>query len=244
MLEQFQIHVFTLPAKVELEIYIADKLIDVVDLIIPGGHVKTLTSASRLIQQYEFSRKQHFVNQRMKEGIDLEKEEALMTDQEKKVLARDIPKIDQIALDGSIFVKAEWEGYGDQLPPAKSETLFVMNQSEKNRHYYTKQEQFKMLQDQKPIDVNDPRNELILKKMQNMKNDYLDRLLKQDSMYQLNDVTSFRHMLLKARENDPSYAMMPIPQLNSELINGDICKFYVDWLEEVHRNESYKQYIN
>ena len=94
MLEQFQIHVFTLPAKVELEIYIGDKLIDVVDLIIPGGHVKTLTSASRLIQQYEFSRKQHFVNQRMKEGIDLEKEEALMTDQEKKVLARDIPKID------------------------------------------------------------------------------------------------------------------------------------------------------
>jgi hypothetical protein len=32
-----------------------------------------------------------------------------------------------------------------------------------------------------------------------MKNDYLDRLLAQDAKFQLHDLTSFRHMLLKAR---------------------------------------------
>jgi hypothetical protein len=35
------------------------KTIDVLDLIVPGGHAKSLTSASRLIKEYEFSYKQH-----------------------------------------------------------------------------------------------------------------------------------------------------------------------------------------
>lgn len=68
-----------------------------------------------------------------------------------------------------------------------------------------------------------------------MKNDYLDKLLSLDSKFQLHDTNSFRNMLLEARSLDPNYAKITIPQLNSEIINGDICKFYVDWLEEVHR---------
>lgn len=31
-----------------------------------------------------------------------------------------------------------------------------------------------MLKEEKPLDVNDPRNELLFKQMQKMKNDYLD----------------------------------------------------------------------
>lgn len=61
ILDQFQIHVFTLPSSVKLEIMINDKLVDIIDLIIPGSHVKTLTSASRLIKEYEFSRKNYFI---------------------------------------------------------------------------------------------------------------------------------------------------------------------------------------
>jgi hypothetical protein len=34
-----------------------------------------------------------------------------------------------------------------------------------------------MLKDQKALDVNDPRNELLLKEMSKMKNSYLDQLL-------------------------------------------------------------------
>ena len=76
-----------------------------------------------------------------------------------------------------------------------------------------------------------------------MKNDYLDKLLTNDSKYQLHDLTSFRHKLLRARQNDPEYAGIPIPQVNSELINGEISKYYVDWLEQVHREETFKAYL-
>jgi hypothetical protein len=44
-------------------------------------------------------------------------------------------------------VKAEWEGFGEHMPPARSETIFQMNKTEKNRNYFTKQEQFKLLRD-------------------------------------------------------------------------------------------------
>jgi|DEB0MinimDraft_12_1074336.scaffolds.fasta_scaffold03050_5 hypothetical protein len=234
---------FTLPTKVQLQVFIADNMVDVVDVVIPGGHVKTLTSASRLIQEYDFSKRNHYISERKKRGIDLSKPEDEMTSDEKAAAKRELPKLDNIDCDGSIFVKAEWEGYGDQLPPAKSETLVQLNQAERNRNYYTKQEQFQMLQDQRPIDVNDPRNELIIKHMRTMKNDYLDRLLSLDSKFLLNDVNSFRHMLLRARKSDPNYTHIPVPQLNSELINPDISKYYIDWLEQVYRQETFKAYI-
>ena len=101
-----------------------------------------------------------------------------------------------------------------------------------------------MLKEQKPLDVNDPRNELLLKEMSKMKNNYLDQLLSQDAKFQLHDTESFRHQLLEARKKDPSYASVTIPQLSAELVNGDICKFYLGWLEDVHRAEAYKQYLN
>jgi len=78
------------------------------------------------------------------------------------------------------------------MPPARSETIMTKDQGEKNRNYYTKQEQYNLLQESSRLDQNDPRNELVIKALKNMKNDYLDRLLAQDAKYQLHDVTSFR----------------------------------------------------
>ena len=49
---------------------------------------------------------------------------------------------------------------------------------------------------------------------------------------------------MEARKKDPSYANVPIPQLSSELVNGDVSKFYLEWLEDVHRKEAYKQYLD
>jgi hypothetical protein len=229
--DQFLIHVFTLPSKVQLEIVINDKSVDIVDLVIPGHHVRTLTSSSRLIKEYPFSRKERFIEERRKRGVILDKEKSKLTPQEEKELAN----VDKVNIEGVIFVKAEWQGRGESMPPAKSETLFALSQIEKNRNYYTKEEEYKMLQDHKPIDVNDPRNELILKNMRKMKNDYLDRLYSLDEKFNLYDLESFRHKLLQARMQDPSYEGVPIPQLNHELINGELGKFYLEWLEEVHR---------
>jgi endonuclease I len=69
------------------------------------------------------------------------------------------------------------------MPPARAETLLEMKQNEKNRFYYTKEEQYELLNKQKPIDVNDPRNEEIIKAIQRMKNDYMDRLLDNDAKF-------------------------------------------------------------
>jgi len=55
ILDQFSIHMFTLPGNVQLEIVINGKTIDVIELEIPGAHVKTLTSASRMVKEYGFS---------------------------------------------------------------------------------------------------------------------------------------------------------------------------------------------
>jgi len=59
--------------------------------------------------------------------------------------------------------------------------------------------------------VNDPRNEQILKNIRVMKNDYLQRLLDEDAKFQLHDIESFRHKLLKARMIDPNAGQLPIP---------------------------------
>jgi len=67
------------------------------------------------------------------------------------------------------------------------------------------------LENRRLIDMNDPRNEEIIKALQTMKNDYLDRLLSEDAKFQLHDVESFRHKLLRSRINDPHYAAHPIP---------------------------------
>lgn len=80
-------------------------------------------------------------------------------------------------------MKAEWQGYGDELPPSRSKTIFRVNPSDKNRVQYTKKQQMQLLESAKPLDVNDPRNEEILKKVRTLKNDYLSQLLDQDAKF-------------------------------------------------------------
>jgi hypothetical protein len=46
------------------------------------------------------------------------------------------------------------------------------------------------------IDVNDPRNEETLKKLRFAKNEFLQKILNDDSKNQLADITPFRHLLL------------------------------------------------
>ena len=68
-----------------------------------------------------------------------------------------------------------------------------------------------------------------------MKNDYLEKLLSDDAKFQLHDTESFRHKLLVSRIEDPNYSKIPIPQINSQLIDDQRGKFYLEWLEEIHR---------
>jgi hypothetical protein len=52
---------------------INDKLTDRIDLKIPGSHVRSLTSASRMIKEYEFSKRQLYIEDQYARGIDLMK---------------------------------------------------------------------------------------------------------------------------------------------------------------------------
>jgi hypothetical protein len=53
------------------------------------------------------------------------------------------------------------------------------------------------------IDVNDPRNESIIRLLRETKNEFLIKLLKEDSRNPVSHLKPFRHMLLEARANDP-----------------------------------------
>ena len=124
------------------------------------------------------------------------------------------------------------------MPPARSEAIFKTEDPGKNRNYYNKDEENQLYKQSKLIDVNDPRNEVIVQKIAHMKNHYLEKLLKKDSMFPLADRESFRHKLLEARTKDPNYVKTVIPQLNSELIDENITSFYIDWIQDIQNQEA------
>jgi uncharacterized membrane protein YgaE (UPF0421/DUF939 family) len=70
------------------------------------------------------------------------------------------------------------------------------------------------------IDVNDPRNEQIIRKIKEHTNEFLKRLLIADSRNLLADEEPFRHKLLKMRNMDVDLANKFIPFLESEIIDS------------------------
>ena len=88
------------------------------------------------------------------------------------------------------------------MPPIRSENLFKKPMIHKNRKTYSQEEEYMMLLKQLYIDVNDPRNQKIIKVLRETKNDFLVNLLKADSKNSMSDVKPFRHKLLQARQKD------------------------------------------
>lgn len=87
--------------------------------------MKSLTSASRLIKEYEFSARQFKIDQMANAGdYLLTKDETDLDNNEKEAFNAAKARLDGQDVEGSLFVKAEWEGYGEAMPPARSETLF------------------------------------------------------------------------------------------------------------------------
>ena len=97
-----------------------------------------------------------------------------------------------------------------------------------------------MLLRQLYIDVNDPRNERIIKVLKETKNEFLIKLLKDDAKNPCSNLQPFRHMLLEARAKDPDLAKETIPLLESEVINSPNL---LDKLEVLFREKAYKEYL-
>lgn len=60
--EQFQVCLFTMPSSIQLEVVVGvpltikEILVDVINVEVPGSHVKALTSAATLVKEISFSR--------------------------------------------------------------------------------------------------------------------------------------------------------------------------------------------
>ena len=82
------------------------------------------------------------------------------------------------------------------------------------------------------IDVNDPRNEETLKRLRFAKNEFLQKILSDDSKNQLADITPFRHLLLQRRSTHHNFQQL-VPFLENEVIDPKIQDFYLSELEQI-----------
>jgi hypothetical protein len=101
----------------------------------------------------------------------------------------------------------------------KAENLFKQKAVEKIRKRYSRYEVLKIKNRDMYIDMNDPRNEAILRYLRETQNSFVKQLLKEDAKNPLHNIESFRHMLMLARKTDPAMSGIPIPMLDAEIID-------------------------
>ena len=94
------------------------------------------------------------------------------------------------------------------------------------------------------IDVNDPRNEFIIKLLRETRNEFLVRLLSEDSKNMLSSTQPFRIKLLQARHKDPNFGKMFIPMLENEITDSNRSSFFLEQLEHLFRNEAYLLHLD
>ena len=159
-------------------------------------------------------------------------------EQQKKERQEQMKKANDI--EGEVFIKAEWKGSGPKMPPIRSENLFKKPMIHKNRKQYTQEQEYMMLLKQLYIDVNDPRNQRIIKVLRETKNEFLVNLLNADSKNLMSTSQPFRHKLLTARTKDAAgFGKVFIPLMEGELIDSARSTFYLEQLEQLFRNEAY-----
>lgn len=123
----------------------------------------------------------------------------MLTDKEKEDRKKHEDLAAKTDVKGKIYVKTVWQGSGPHMPPIKSENLFKKQKAEKNRNKYSPEEEMAMLLKQLYIDVNDPRNEQIIKVIKEQRNEFFVKLLNEDAKNLLSDCKPFRHKLLQFR---------------------------------------------
>ena len=144
--EQFQVCVFTMPSSIQLEIVVdepfsfRDTLLDVIDLEVPGSHVRALTSAATLIKEIPFSK----VSFEKRRETHRKRDTSGLTEEQKAVLRKQEEEEELKAREkdwkGFMYVKSEWKGEGPEMPPLRSENVFQTAQPLKNRKDYSEEE--------------------------------------------------------------------------------------------------------
>lgn len=140
-------------------------------------------------------------------------------------------------------MKAVWQGNGPKMPPVKSENLFKKSKAHKNRNKYSLEDEQLILLKKLYIDVNDPRNEGIIKIIKEQRNEFFIKLLSEDAKNLLADAKPFRHKLLQLRAKNADAANLPIPLYESELIDSSRSTLYLEMLEKLFRDEAYMAHL-
>lgn len=177
-----------MPSTVQLELFLVDgcstccwsEKVAVIDVAIPGMHTNSLTMAAPLIREHNFSMYEMQNNIKLKKARGEGNEEKVKKEiaLQKKGMLGDRKKDQDVR--GQVYVKAEWKGNGPHMPPVKAENLFKRGQAPKNKNTFSAEEEMKMLLKQLYIDVNDPRNQYVIKLLKETRNEYVARLLKED----------------------------------------------------------------
>jgi hypothetical protein len=121
-----------MPSSISLEIVVGglikDTVVDVIELEIPGSHVKALTSAATIIKELPFSKLLFDSKTLTGSTVGVPKYTPSMTEEQKAAEKKRADKEaeDQRSQDisGVMYVKAEWKGDGPEMPPMRSENVF------------------------------------------------------------------------------------------------------------------------
>lgn len=134
ILEQFEIYVFTMPSTIQLELVVgglfSESLVDVINVEVPGSHVKALTSAATLIKDLYFSKNSFDKRKNIKKNTQSPAQpEAPITEEEKKRREIEEQRLRDSDVRGVIYVKTEWKGEGPEMPPMRQENVFKHGQA-------------------------------------------------------------------------------------------------------------------
>jgi len=135
---------------------------------------------------------------------------------------------------GKLFVQAEWDGLGPDMPPTKIENRVDI---------FTKQKEFQEKYQMKfaydyPFDINDPRNVIFFDKMKKLKAEYILKNVYKEFLLPLSEIESLRHYLLKKRVDRSSLRELQIPILESEIVRNEEMKELIKDLRKTDINET------
>ena len=194
-MERFQLHVFTRPVNIEVQVCTGlrwSRTIAKFKFVPPGLNVNALTSAATVF------REENFVGEKM-----LPK---LFENEEKRVC------------HGSITIKSEWVGESPDVPPVRFEDLPRL----KNYKLDELDEEKRKLVEAMHVDVNDPRNKSVLDYIRQLKSKNYEQALLQDALFPHYKYESLRHRLMSERFRSADLVKYPVPLLERDIQNAPI----------------------
>ena len=145
--------------------------------------------------------------------VKLKKEEEDKKQIEQKLQEAAENVIKDSPVQGILFYKSEWYGFGPKLPPPSIDKL-----EKKKEPAYRKVVDVTTIE--RMYDLNDPRNEYIIQRLHEMKSHQINELLLKDARPHFYEIEALRQRLYLLRLSEPELNELPIPLSQEEIINN------------------------